>query len=161
MSDERFLKLVEEYQGFEFSQAYRDDIDHILGGKGNTVWYVISKNGKVKESYIGRLANGAWQDEYIKGSGKTQKIKAMPSGSTIKRIEEKAFLAQNETWVRDRKPKLIEDAHPHFHYTYGFGDKAADISQKYGVTIGFSDIKDLSAGFHLRDVSTGSQVELP
>ena len=27
MSEERFIKLVEENDGFEFYQAYRDDVD--------------------------------------------------------------------------------------------------------------------------------------
>lgn len=33
MYEEKFLKLVEENGGFEFCQAYRDDVDHILGGE--------------------------------------------------------------------------------------------------------------------------------
>ena len=41
MFEERFIQLVEENGGFEFYQAYRNDVDHILGGKGNTYWYVI------------------------------------------------------------------------------------------------------------------------
>ena len=47
MFEERFIQLVEENGGFEFYQAYRNDVDHILGGKGNTYWYVIMKKGKV------------------------------------------------------------------------------------------------------------------
>lgn len=39
MFEERFIQLVEENGGFEFYQAYRNDVDHILGGKGNTVTY--------------------------------------------------------------------------------------------------------------------------
>ena len=34
--EERFVKLVEDNGGFEYYQAYRNDVDHILGGKGNT-----------------------------------------------------------------------------------------------------------------------------
>ena len=66
-----------------------------------------------------------------------------------------------ETWVTRRTPNPIEDAHPHYHYVYGFGDKALDVSVKYGVTIAFSDIKDVEAGFHLRYLYTGNDVELP
>ncbi len=33
MSEERFMTLVAENEGFEFCQAYREDVDHILGGK--------------------------------------------------------------------------------------------------------------------------------
>ena len=85
----------------------------------------------------------------------------MPSGSTIKRIVENAYLAQEENWVKNRKPRLVEDSHPHYHYVYGFGDKALDVSEAYGVSIGYSDINDPSAGFHLRYLSVGSEVSLP
>ena len=78
MFEEKFIKLVEENGGFEFYQAYRGDVDHILGGKGNTYWYVIMKKGKVTESYIGKNSGGVWEDVYVKGSGATQKTKAMP-----------------------------------------------------------------------------------
>lgn len=47
MSADRFIQLVEENQGFEFYQAYQNDVDHVLGGKGGTYWYVIMKKGKV------------------------------------------------------------------------------------------------------------------
>ena len=119
------------------------------------------KKGKVAESYIGKLRDGAWEDVYIKGSGASKKTKAMPAGSTIRKIAEKAYLMQNENWVTRRTPNPIEDAHPHYHYVYGFGDKALDVSVKYGVTIAFSDIKDVEAGFHLRYLYTGNDVELP
>ena len=161
MSEERFMKLVQENDGFEFYQAYRDDVDHILGGKGDTFWYVIMKNGKVKESYTGKYSDGTWEDTCTKGSGASAKTTAMPSRSTIKKIVEKAYLMQDETWVTRRTPKPIEDNHPHYHYVYGFGDKALDVSVQYGVTIAFSDIKDVDAGFHLRYLYTGDEVEEP
>jgi hypothetical protein len=44
---------------------------------------------------------------------------------------------------------------------YGFGDKGLDISVQYGVTIAYSDIRDLDAGFHLRYLYTGNDVDLP
>ena len=94
MLEERFIKLVEEYGGFEFAQAYRNDVDHILGGKNGTFWYVVMKKGKVTESCIGKLSGGAWEDVCVKGSGANKKTKPMPSGSTIKRIAEKAYLMQ-------------------------------------------------------------------
>ncbi len=158
MSAERFMKLVEEQQGFEFYQAYRDDIDHVIGGKVDTFWYIVMKKNKVLETYIGVYNDGAWADSYTKGSGDP---KDMPSGTTIARIAEKAYLMQEEKWVKDRKARLIEDDHPHYHYVYGFGDRAVDISEKYGVTIAYSDIKDEAAGFHLRYLYTGEDVELP
>ena len=161
MSEERFIKLVEENGGFEFYQAYRNDVDHSLGGKDGTYWYTIMKNGKVAETWIGKLADGAWEDVYIKGGGKNKKSKEMPAGSTIKRIAEKAYLMQDEAWVTRRTPKPIEDAHPHYHYVYGLGDKGLDVSVQYGVTIAYSDIADADAGFHLRYLYTGNDVDLP
>lgn len=161
MSEERFVKLVEDNQGFEFYQAYRDDVDHILGGKGNTFWYIITKKGKVVESSIATFQNGIWSDHITKGTGSKKTTKELPAGSVIKRITEKAYLMQEEKWVKGRQPKLIDDSHPHYHYVYGFGDKALDVSKQYGVSIAFSDIKDLSAGFHLRYLHKGSEVELP
>lgn len=161
MSKERFIELVEEFGGFEFVQAYREDIDHIIGGKGDTYWYIISQNNRIKESYIAVFRDGVWRDRYIKGQSEKKKEKEMPAGSTIKLIEENAFIYQDEAWVQKKTPKAIEDSHPHYHYVYGFGDKALDVSLQYGVTIGYSDIKDLSVGFHLRDANAGAQVELP
>lgn len=157
MSAERFIGLVEENDGFEFYQAYPNDVDHILGGKDNTFWYVVMKKGKVSETYLGKLDGDVWEDSYTKGT----KTKVMPAGSTIALIAEKAYLMQEEKWVKDRKGRLIEDAHPHYHYVYGFGDKGLDVSAQFGITIAFSDIKDPAAGFHLRYLYTGSDVELP
>ena len=157
MSEEHFIQLVQDNDGFEFYQAFRNDVDHVFGGKGNTYWYTIIKKGKVVESYIGKQVGDTWEDTYTKGA----KTKTMPSGSTIQLIEEKAYLMQDEKWVKDRKGKLIEDSHPHYHYVYGFGDKGLDVSEQYGVTIAYSDIKDTSTGFHLRYVYVGDDVELP
>ena len=161
MFEERFMQLVEENHGFEFYQAYKDEVDHVLGGKDGTYWYIVMKKGKVAESYIGKYNAGAWEDIYIKGSGTNQKKKDMPSGSTIKRIAEKAYLMQDEAWVTRRTPNPIEDAHPHYHYMYGFGDKGLDVSVQYGVTIAYADIKDTDASFHLRYLYTGDDVDLP
>lgn len=160
MNEERFISLVEDNSGFEYYQAYRGDVDHVLGGKDGTYWYVIMKNGKVRESWIGKSLGGAWEDVYVKGAGAAAKEKAMPAGSTIKRIAEKAYLMQNEAWVARRTPKPVEDAHPHYHYVYGFGDKALDVSVKYGVTIGFNDVKDEASAFHMRYLYTGKDVSL-
>ena len=160
-NQKRFVDLVNKHDGFELVHAYRDDEDHYLGGKGNTVWYIVMKSGKQTEARIGTLENGNWSDRLIKGSGKKRSEKDAPAGSTIKRIAEKAYLAQGEEWVTGRKPRLIEDAHPHYHYTYGFGDKALDGSDSYGVTIRYSDIHDAAAGFHERDVLTGAEVDPP
>ncbi len=157
MFEERFIKLVEENGGFEFYQGYAGDVDRVMGGKGDTFWYYVMKKGKVALSYVAKYHGGAWTDEYTKGAA----TKAAPAGSTMALIVKNAYLAQDEKWVVGRKPRLIEDSHPHYHYVYGFGDKALDVSEKYGVSIAYSDIKDVSVGFHLRYLYTGKDVETP
>ena len=161
MESFRFLKLVEEEKGFEFYQAFRDEVDWVIGGKDDTVWFSVLQDQSVKETYIGTLQDGIWLDRRIKGKGKRKTVKAMPAGSTIQRIEESAYFMQDADWVRNRKPRLVEDAHPHYHYVYGIGDKALDVSEAYGVSIAFSDIHDSDAGFHLRYLYTGEEVEIP
>ena len=69
--------------------------------------------------------------------------------------------ADEVDWVKDRKPRLVENSHPHYHYVYGMGDKALDVSQAYGVSIGYSDLKDPVSAFHLRYLYTGKDVEIP
>lgn len=159
MENYGFMELVTKENGFEFYQAFRDEVDWVIGGKDDTYWFVIMKDQSVKETYVGTLKDGLWTDCRIKGKGKTRKVEEMPAGSTILRIEERAYFMQDEDWVRDRKPKVIEDSHPHYHYVYGMGDKALDVSEAYGVSIGYSDLKDLQAGFHLRYLYTGEEVE--
>ena len=159
MDNYRFLELVEKEKGFEFYQAFRDEVDWIIGGKDDTVWFTVMKDQYVKETYIGIFKDGVWTDRRIKGKRKS--VKEMPAGSTIKRVEERAYFMQDETWVKDRKPRFVEDAHPHYHYVYGIGDKALDVSEAYGVSIAYSDLKDPAAGYHLRYLYTGEEVEIP
>ena len=161
MENYRFIELVNRENGFEFYQAFRDEVDWVIGGKGDTYWFAVMKDQSVKETFIGTLRDGVWTDRRVKGKGKKKTVEERPAGSTIKRIEERAFFMQDEPWVRDRKPKLVEDAHPHYHYVYGFGDKALDVSEAYGVSIGYSDLKDPEAGFHLRYLYTGEDVDAP
>lgn len=161
MGNYRFVELAEKENGFEFCQAFRDEVDWLIGGKGDTYWFAVLKDQSVAETYIGTLKDGVWTDRRVKGKGKKKSEKDMPAGSTIKRIEERAYFMQDEDWVKNRKPRLVEDAHPHFHYVYGIGDKALDVSEAYGVSIGYSDIKDLPSGFHLRYLYTGEDVDIP
>ena len=161
MKNYRFIELVKQENGFEFCQAFRDELDRVIGGREDTYWFTVLQDQSVKETYIGTLKDGVWTDRRVKGKGKKKTVQEMPAGSTIRRIEKHTYLMQGEAWVRDRKPRLITDAHPHYHYVYGIGDKALDISEAYGVSIGYSDIKDPSAGFHLRFLYTGKEVEIP
>ena len=161
MENYRFLTLVEKENGFEFYQAFRDEVDWVIGGKDDTFWFAVLKDQSVAETYIGTLKDGVWTDRRVKGKGKKKSVTDMPAGSTIQRIEERAYFMQDEDWVKNRKARLIEDAHPHYHYVYGFGDKALDVSEAYGVSIAYSDLKDPAAGFHLRYLYTGEEVENP
>ena len=161
MESYRFLELVEKEKGFEFYQAFRDEVDWIIGGRGDTCWFAVMQDQSVKETWIGTLKDGVWTDRKIKGKGKKKTVTDMPAGSTIKRVEERAYFMQEEEWVKDRKPRVIKDSHPHYHYTYGIGDKALDVSEAYGVSIAYSDLKDPSAGFHLRYLYTGNDVKSP
>ena len=151
MKTYRFLELVEKEKGFEFYQAFRDEVDWIIGGKGDTYWFAVMQDQSVKETYIGTLKDGVWSDCKVKGKGKRKTVKEMPAGSTIKRIEERAYFMQDAEWVKGRKSRLVADAHP----------KALDVSEAYGVSIAYSDIKDPAAGFHLRYLYTGKEVEAP
>ncbi len=161
MEKSRFMELAEKENGFEFCQAFRDEIDWIIGGKGGTVWFTVMQDQSVKETFIGTLRDGVWTDCRIRGKGKKRTVKEMPSGSTLKRVEERAFFMQDAEWVTSRQPRLVEDSHPHYHYVYGIGDKALDVSAAYGVSIGYSDIKDAETGFRLRHLYTGKDVESP
>ena len=160
MNEEKFMTLVKDNKGFEVVYAYRDDVDHFLGGKNDHYWYVISKNGKVKEAYTSFYNDGEWKDHYIKGDGIKRKITEAKSGTTIDMIVAKAYLAHEESWVKDKKGTLIEADHPYIHYVKGFGDKALDVSKEYGVNIGYNDLEDTPAGFHLRDLTVGDKVEI-
>ena len=140
MKTYRFLELVEKEKGFEFYQAFRDEVDWVIGGKGDTYWFAVMQDQSVKETYIGTLKDGVWADCKVKGKGKRKTVKEMPAGSTIKRIEERAYFMQDAEWVKG---------------------KALDVSEAYGVSIAYSDIKDPAAGFHLRYLYTGKEVEAP
>ena len=84
MENYRFLELAEKENGFEFYQAFRDEIDWIIGAKGDTCWFVVMQDQSVKETYIGTRKDGVWTDRRIKGKGKRKTEKEMPPGSTIR-----------------------------------------------------------------------------
>ena len=44
MENCRFMELVEKENGFEFYQAFRDEVDWIMGGRGNTFWFAVLKD---------------------------------------------------------------------------------------------------------------------
>ena len=95
MENYRFLELAEKENGFEFYQAFRDEIDWIIGARGDTCWFVVMQDQSVKETYIGTRKDGVWTDRRIKGKGKRKTVKEMTPGSTIRRVEERAFFMQD------------------------------------------------------------------
>ena len=48
MKTYRFLELVETEKGFEFYQAFRDEVDWVIGGKGDTYWFAVMQDQSVK-----------------------------------------------------------------------------------------------------------------
>ena len=158
-NEKRFIDLAESNGGFEIVLGFRDWEDHYIGGKNGKYWYLITKDEKPVKCWIGEYAGGVWKDTLYKGKGKPGS--AAKPGTALKLIAEKAYLCQDEKWVAGKTGRVLEDRHPHRHFVYGFGDKALDVSAVYGVTIGYSDINDVSAGFRFRDILVGGDVEIP
>ena len=160
MDSVSFMKLVQENDGFELVIGFRDDVDYYIGGKGDKVWYLIAKGNKA-DYYVGTYDDGKWTDKHYKAkSHKVESSETVESGTTIRKVVEQAYYYQDK--VKDKKPKEVEQAGEiYLHYTVGFGDKACQVSKKYGVTTFFSDISDEALGYHLRDITIGSEVEAP
>ena len=160
MDSESFMKLIRENDGFEMVIGFRDDVDYYIGGKGDKVWYQITRGNKA-EYYVGTYKNDEWTDKHYKArSNKIESSETVDPGTTINKVVEQAYFYQDKT--QDKKPREVEQAgEVYLHYTFGFGDKACQVSKKYGVTTFFSDISDDALGYHLRDIVTGSEVEAP
>ena len=159
MNAEAFMELVKDQGGFEFVIGFPEDVDHYIGGQGNKYWYLIDY-GKKQEYYVGTYANDTWSDKYYIKKGSTFTEKAVASGTTIAKIVERAYYNQEKTI--NRKPSEIEkNSCACYHYSFGFGESACDISKDYGVTIGFNDINKTETAYHLRDITIGSEVEKP
>ena len=62
MKKYRFPELVEKEKGFEFYQAFRVEVDWVIGGKDDTYWFTVLKDQSVKETYIGTVQDGVWTD---------------------------------------------------------------------------------------------------
>ena len=160
MDYKKFFDLVDEYNGFELVIGYTDDVDHYIGGIGNKYWYEVVKGNKV-EYYLGTYHDGIWEDKFYKAKGnKIISSKTVEPGTTIKKIIDKAYLCQD--MIENKKPIRIEKENDtYLHYVKGFGDKAWEISEKYGVTTLYSDINNVEEGYHLRDILTGKEVDKP
>ena len=160
MNAESFINLVESNNGFEFVIAFKNFVDHRIGGQDNKYWYYIDYNGKKAEYYVGTYENGMWSDKFYTLKGNKLESKTAAKGTTIKMIVERAYFYQDRTI--NRKPQEVEK-HGFIcnHFSFGFGDKAVEIVKDYGVTVDFNDIKDNDSAYHLREISRGSEVEKP
>ena len=160
MDIESFMNLVNENNGFEMIIGFRNDVDHSIGGKNNKYWYYID-NGKSAEYYIGTYSDGKWSDKFYKAkSKKIISTELVEDGSTINKIIERAYYYKDK--IGTKKPQRVEkEEDTYLHYVYGFGDKAWEVSEKYGVTTFFSNINNEEEGYHLRDILIGSDVEKP
>lgn len=155
-----FLNLIEQYGGFEYAIGFRGDEDHFLGGTGNKVWYVIQKP-RSAEYWLGELKDGVWTDRHILKK-KTAKEEPAAPGSTLAKIAERAYFKQAELEASGRKPAMTEQyGHRLRHYAFSFGARAYRILDEFGVTAGYSNIDDETAGWRLRDVRTGEDVTPP
>ena len=80
--------------------------------------------------------------------------------TTINKIVERAYYYQDR--IGNKKPTEIDKEYDTFlHYVFGFGEKAWEVSKKYGVTVSFSNINKVEEGYHLRDYYIGSEVDKP
>ena len=158
MNAESFMNLVNEQNGFEFVIGFKNE-EHYIGGTGNKYWYLVD-TGRKKEYYIGTYEDGVWSDKFYVDKKDGLESSTVESGTTINKIVERAYFYQERTV--GRKPQETEmGGFKCNHYCFGFGDKAVQVVQDYGVTVGFNDIKDNDGAYRLRDISTGKQVDPP
>ena len=160
MDKNAFMKLVNDNDGFEFVIGYRDDLDYYIGGVGNKYWFQWIK-GKDSEYYIGTYENGVWTDKhYIAKNKKIIESNTVEPETTINKIVERAYYYQDR--IGNKKPTEIDKEYDTFlHYVFGFGEKAWEVSKKYGVTVSFSNINKVEEVYHLRDYYNGSEVDKP
>ena len=160
MDKEAFIKLVKENDGFELVIGYQNDVDYYIGGKGNKYW-ILKKKGKNSEYYVGTFENDNWTDKYYVSKGNTiVKSETVDSETTINKVIEKVYYYQDK--IGTKKPQEVpKDDDVYLHYVFGFGERAWEVSKKYGVTVFFSDINKVEEGYHVRDIYVGSDVDKP
>ena len=160
MDQDSFMKLVNDNNGFQFVIGYADDLDYYIGGLGNKYWFQWIK-GKNSEYYVGTYENGIWTDKhYVAKSRKIIESNVVESGTTINKIIERAYYFQDK--IGNKKPIEVDKEYDTFlHYVFGFGEKAFEVSKKYGITVMFSDINKVEEGYHLRDYYIGKDVDKP
>lgn len=161
MENNPFLKTVEKLDGFELTLGFREDEDHFLGGSENKVWYCVQK-GRRMEYRIGTLSDGIWTDRYFIKKGKDLLVSEAESGSTMEMILNRAYFGQDFIQAEGRAPvHIVNSGLKLSHYVYRFGELAYDVSEDYGVTVSYSNLKDEKAGYRTRNIKTGKSVKPP
>ena len=162
MYDETFMNLVKEHDGFEMVIGFKDWVDHYIGGTGNKYWYLIMDEKKNSEYYIGTYEDGNWTDVFYKAkSNKVLSKETVEPGTTIKMITDRVYLYKDKSDVRKPQTVIEKEEDNYKHYVFGFGEKAWEVSEKYGVTTMFNDINHEELSFRLRDISLGKDVDKP
>lgn len=159
--EDEFRNLVREKSGFAMVLGYIDWVDHCIGGIDDRVWYSIT-DGKRTDFYLASYENGTWHDELVEDAQGKPKITKIADGTTIGMIVYRSYFGQAMIKVDGRKGMAVTDAGlPCIRYNYSFGARAYDISDEFGVTVRFSDIDHVEAGYCLRNILTGNDVKCP
>lgn len=161
LTEEKFCELIKTNQGFEVALGFRDDVDHYIGGTCDKIWYLIQK-GTNQDYYMATRVDGVWQDTHYTYKRKKLSSEPAESGRTMEMILDRLAIGQAEIESDGRKPiqKVVYEL-PCSHYSFAFGERAYAIVNDYGVTVEYSNIKDEEAGFRLRTLKTGDEVNAP
>lgn len=49
IKNDRFMELVKKENGFEFCQAFRDELDRVISGRENTCWFTVLQDQSVRK----------------------------------------------------------------------------------------------------------------
>ena len=161
MKETDFLTLIEENHGIQVTLGFRDDVDHFIGGTGGKFWYFVKKKS-TEDYYVCTRDGDSTTDVHFTRKKKVLSSEPAPSGKTMELILSELSAGQEEIESSGRKPmavKLYE--HPCSHYSFAFGERAYKISDEYGITVEYSNLKDEAAGFRLRNIATGDEVIPP
>lgn len=161
LNAQMFSDLIREQKGFEVTLGFRSNIDHFIGGTGNRVWYFI-KNGSKEDYYVCTFNGSDGTDVHYTRKKKILSSEPAPAGKTMELILSELAVGQQEIEESGRKSVSVDlSGHPCSHYSFSFGERAYKISDEYGITVEYSNLKDEAAGFRLRNIQTGSDVKAP
>lgn len=161
LNENTFLDLIKKTQGFEVILGFRNNVDHFIGGSGNKIWYFVQK-GSNEDYYVCTVNGGKKTDVHFTRKRKVLKSEAAAAGKTAELILSELAAGQKEIEESGRKAVAVEvSGHPCSHYSFAFGERAYKVSDEYGITVEYSDLKDEEAGFRLRNIFTGADVKAP